>query len=108
MGSNLGAKRSVDLSRGAARSARILVVHGDRDRLYPVMLALEMHVAMPASHLWVIPNGGPGPIFGDVAPVFARTALAFLNGEWHSPWGAGESRMVIGRAAEPSVAADAG
>jgi pimeloyl-ACP methyl ester carboxylesterase len=62
--------------------ARTLIVHGDRDPLYPVTLAAEMHKAVPGSHLWIIPNGGHGPIFGEMAQPFVRTALAFLNGEW--------------------------
>jgi pimeloyl-ACP methyl ester carboxylesterase len=68
--------------RLATIRARTLIVHGDRDLLYPVALAAEMHAAIPRSHLWVIPNGGHGPIFGEMARPFARAALAFLNGEW--------------------------
>ena len=41
-----------------------------------------MHASIPRSHLSVIPNGGHGPIFGEMARPFARTTLAFLNGEW--------------------------
>jgi len=62
--------------------ARTLIVHGDRDPLYPVEMALELYSSIPQSYLWVIPNGGHGPIFGDLAGGFAETALAFLNGEW--------------------------
>jgi pimeloyl-ACP methyl ester carboxylesterase len=69
-------------SRLRGIKARTLIVHGDRDPLYPVALAVEMHAAIAHSHLWVIPNGGHGPIFGDMARPFAQTALAFLNGEW--------------------------
>jgi pimeloyl-ACP methyl ester carboxylesterase len=64
--------------------ARTLIVHGDRDPLYPVTLAVEMHAAIPRSHLWIVPNGGHGPIFGDMAGPFAHTALTFLNGEWQA------------------------
>lgn len=64
--------------------ARTLIVHGDRDPLYPVALAVEMHTAIHRSHLWVVPNGGHGPIFGEMARPFAQTALAFLNGEWRA------------------------
>src|SRR5947207_2776955 len=39
-------------------TARTLIVHGDRDPIYPVSLALEMYQAIPQSYLWVIPNGG--------------------------------------------------
>ena len=62
--------------------ARTLIVHGDRDPLYPVGLALEMYAAIPRSYLWVVPNGGHGPIFGGAARRFAETTLAFLRGEW--------------------------
>lgn len=63
-------------------TARTLIVHGDRDPLYPVHLAFEMYAAIPRSYLWIVPNGGHGPIFGDMAPRFVETALAFLRGAW--------------------------
>jgi len=66
----------------ATIQARTLIVHGDRDPLYPVELALEMYRAIPRSYLWVVPNGGHGPIFGDTARPFVETALKFLHGEW--------------------------
>ncbi|HVO13442.1 MAG TPA: alpha/beta hydrolase [Vicinamibacteria bacterium] len=62
--------------------ARTLIVHGDRDPLYPVALATAMHAAVPRSYLWVVPNGGHGPIFGAAAARFRETSLAFLRGEW--------------------------
>jgi pimeloyl-ACP methyl ester carboxylesterase len=62
--------------------ARTLIVHGDRDGLYPVNLAVEMYEAIPSSYLWIIPNGGHGPVFGEMAQRFVETALAFLGGEW--------------------------
>jgi len=63
-------------------TADTLIVFGDRDPLYPVSLAFELYSAIPKAHLWVVPNGGHGPVFGDRAPRFAETALAFLQGEW--------------------------
>ena len=45
---------------------------------------MEMYEAIPGSYLWIIPNGGHGPIFGDMAELFVKTALAFLHGEWTS------------------------
>jgi pimeloyl-ACP methyl ester carboxylesterase len=66
-------------------TARTLIVHGDRDPLYPVHLAMEMYAAIPRSYLWVVPNGGHGPIFGDRAGRFVKTALAFLREEWATP-----------------------
>ena len=61
-----------------AITARTLIVHGDRDPLYPVELALEMYRAIPQSALWVVPNGGHGPIFGPLAAPFVDAALAHL------------------------------
>jgi pimeloyl-ACP methyl ester carboxylesterase len=69
-------------------TARTLIVHGDRDPLYPASLAMEMYEAIPNSFLWIIPNGGHGPIFGEYQGAgettghFAKTALAFLRNEW--------------------------
>jgi len=71
----------------ATITARTLIVHGDRDPLYPVRLALEMYEAIPRSALWVIPNGDHGPIFaehtgsGTTTKHFAEVALAFLHTE---------------------------
>lgn len=64
------------LSRITAKS---LIVYGDRDPLYPVEMAVEMYHAIPRSALWVVPNGGHGPVFFDAAAQFAETALAFFR-----------------------------
>jgi pimeloyl-ACP methyl ester carboxylesterase len=61
-------------------TAKTMIVHGDRDPLYPVELALELYRAIADSSLWVVPNGGHGPIFGDQAAPFVATAQAFLAG----------------------------
>jgi pimeloyl-ACP methyl ester carboxylesterase len=63
-------------------TAETLIVFGDRDPLYPVALAMDLHAAIERSYLWVVPNGGHAPVFGDAAPAFASSALAFLRGEW--------------------------
>src|SRR5271169_2248113 len=60
-------------------TASTLIVYGDRDPLYPVEMAVEMYRAIPRSALWIVPNGGHGPIFFEAAPLFAQTALAFLR-----------------------------
>ena len=60
-------------------TAHTLIVHGDRDPLYPVELALEIYRSIPGSALWVVPNGGHGPIFGPLAAPFVETAIAFLR-----------------------------
>ena len=59
-------------------TARTLIVHGDRDPLYPVELAVELLRGIPNAALWVIPNGGHGPIFGDQAPPFVEAVRKFL------------------------------
>jgi len=59
--------------------ARALIVHGDRDPLYPVELAVELYRSIANAELWVVPNGGHGPIFGEQAAAFVRTAAAFLT-----------------------------
>ena len=41
--------------------------------------AVELYRAIPTSALWVVPNGGHGPIFGDQAGPFVTTAAAFLG-----------------------------
>lgn len=62
----------------ATITARTLIVHGDRDPLYPVELAVEMYRAIPQSSLWVVPDGSHGPIFGADAAPFVERALAYL------------------------------
>jgi pimeloyl-ACP methyl ester carboxylesterase len=47
--------------------------------LYPVEQAVELLRGIPNASLWVVPNGGHGPIFGDQAAPFVRTATAFLT-----------------------------
>jgi pimeloyl-ACP methyl ester carboxylesterase len=60
-------------------TASTLIVYGDRDFLYPIEMGVEMYRAIPKSALWVVPNGGHGPVFMDAATQFAQTALTFLR-----------------------------
>ncbi|MEO8678629.1 MAG: alpha/beta hydrolase [Vicinamibacterales bacterium] len=62
-----------------AITARTLIVHGDRDPLYPVEVAVELYRGIPGSALWVVPHGGHGPIFGEQAAQFAAAAIGFLR-----------------------------
>jgi pimeloyl-ACP methyl ester carboxylesterase len=64
----------------ATITARTLLVFGDKDPLYPVQIPVEMHAAIPKSRLWIVPNGGHGPIFGDMREHFVETALSFFKG----------------------------
>jgi pimeloyl-ACP methyl ester carboxylesterase len=59
--------------------ARTLIVQGDRDPLYPVEISVEMARAIRQSSLWIIPNGGHGPVIGERWPEFLKTAAAFLR-----------------------------
>jgi pimeloyl-ACP methyl ester carboxylesterase len=59
--------------------AETLIVYGDSDFLYPVEMAVEMYRAIPRSALWVVPNGGHGPVFLDAAPQFVKTTLGFFG-----------------------------
>ncbi len=60
-------------------TASTLIVYGDRDFIYPVEIAVEMYRAIPSSALWIVPNGGHGPVFLDAAPQFVKTTLAFFR-----------------------------
>jgi len=63
----------------ATIQARTLIVQGDRDPFYPVELSLEMARAIPRSSLWIVPNCGHGPVFGEPWPEFVKTAHSFLR-----------------------------
>jgi pimeloyl-ACP methyl ester carboxylesterase len=66
----------------SAITAETLIVFGDRDPLYPLSLATELYGAIRKSYLWVVPNGGHGPVFREAAPRFVETAMSFLRGDW--------------------------
>ncbi len=63
----------------AAIQARTLIVQGDRDPLYPVELSVEMAKAIPRSSLWIVPNAGHGPVFGNRWSEFQTAAATFLE-----------------------------
>jgi pimeloyl-ACP methyl ester carboxylesterase len=62
----------------ATIQARTLIVQGDRDPLYPVRLSVEMAEAIPNSSLWIIPNAGHGPVFGERWTEFLKAAREHL------------------------------
>lgn len=64
----------------ATITARTLLVFGDKDPLYPVQIPVEMHASIPKSRLWIVPNGGHGPIFGEQRQNFVDTAISFFKG----------------------------
>ena len=64
--------------------AKTLIIHGDRDSLFPVEVALYMYEAIPASYLWVIPNAGHALVLGDHADDIKRVALDFFTKDWNT------------------------
>ena len=81
-GRDLGhSHRDVELGHVELRriATPFLLVHGDRDPLYPLPLALQLYEGLADARLWVVPEGGHGPIFGSQAPPFRRAALEFLG-----------------------------
>jgi pimeloyl-ACP methyl ester carboxylesterase len=65
--------------RLATITAKTLIVSGDRDPLYSVELAVELYRGIKGSELYVVPNGGHGPIFLSEREAFVKRAMAFLD-----------------------------
>jgi pimeloyl-ACP methyl ester carboxylesterase len=59
-------------------TARTLVVHGDRDRFFPVEIPVSIYRAVPDAALWIVPGGDHVPIYEPTVP-FVSTALRFLD-----------------------------
>jgi pimeloyl-ACP methyl ester carboxylesterase len=62
----------------SAIAARTLIVHGDRDRFFPVEIAVSLYRSIPDAALWIVPGGDHVPIYDPAVP-FAATALRFLT-----------------------------
>ncbi len=75
-----GAPTDVSFQREelATIAAPTLVVHGDRDELYPVELALELFRGIPNAWLHVVPGGTHAVAF-ERGTRFEEHALAFLG-----------------------------
>ena len=63
-------------------TAKTLILYGDRDKFFPVPIALELYQSIPNSYLWVVPNGGHVPLEEDWKPGDTERLLQFLKGEW--------------------------
>lgn len=59
-------------------TARTLIVHGDRDKFFPIEIAENIYRSIPDAALWIIPDGEHVPIYDSKIP-FISTALQFLN-----------------------------
>jgi len=59
-------------------TARTLIVHGEKDPLYPRAIADELAGGIEGSKLWIVPGGGHVPIFGETSAKFREAAAAFF------------------------------
>jgi pimeloyl-ACP methyl ester carboxylesterase len=60
-------------------TARTLIIHGDRDRFFPVDIAVSMSRSISQAVLWIIPGGDHVPVYDSTVP-FTATAMTFLKG----------------------------
>lgn len=63
----------------SAIQARTLIIHGDRDRLFPVEIPVNLYRSIPDSELWIIPGGDHALFYDSTVPI-TSTALRFLDG----------------------------
>lgn len=60
-------------------TTRTLIVHGDRDPLFPIEIPVSIYRSIPDAALWIIPGGDHALIYESTVP-FTSTALRFLDG----------------------------
>lgn len=60
-------------------TARTLVIHGDRDRFFPIEIPLSIYRSIPDAALWIVSGGDHIPVYDSTVP-FTSTALRFLDG----------------------------
>lgn len=41
--------------------AKTLIIHGDRDAFFPIVIPVDMYTSIPESELWTVPGGGGLP-----------------------------------------------
>ena len=65
-------------------TARTLIIHGDRDKYFPVSIPVEEYLTIPDSYLWIVPNGSHVPLLGSERGrrMFAESVPGFLAGDW--------------------------
>ncbi len=61
--------------------SKTYIIQGERDRYFPINVAIEMYKAIPNSFLWIVPNGSHVPTRGGNQEYFIETARSFLLGE---------------------------
>lgn len=60
-------------------TARALIIHGDRDRFFPVEIPVNIYRSMVDAALWIVPGGDHVPVYDPAVP-FITMALKFLAG----------------------------
>lgn len=65
----------------ATIKAKTFIIQGDRDRFFPVSIAVEMYRSIPNAYLWIVPNEENFPILTK-REIFTQAALEFLRGDW--------------------------
>lgn len=66
-----------------------LIIHGDRDKYFPVNIPVTTYQSIPNSFLWIVPNGGHSPagiynrnsIWSDV---LYKAIEEFFTGKWET------------------------
>lgn len=58
-------------------TARALIIHGDRDRFFPVEIPVNIYRSMVDAALWIVPGGDHVPVYDPAVP-FITMALNFL------------------------------
>lgn len=59
-----------------------LIIHGDRDRFFPINIPTDAYKAIPNSYLWIVPNGGHLPNTNELwSDQFLKVSKLFLSGE---------------------------
>ncbi len=64
--------------------ARTLIMHGDRDKFFPVDIPVMMYTSIPHSYLWIVPNGGHTFLHDEPNASYAEGLLRFFKGEWEA------------------------
>ena len=64
--------------------AKTLIISGDRDKYYPVEIAVDMYRSIPDSYLWILPNTGHAVVISKYAESVWKVALDFLTGKWEA------------------------
>lgn len=67
--------------------SQTLIIHGDRDKFFPVDIPVNSYKSIPNSYLWIVPNDGHIPLglFGNESiwsEMFIKVVNDFFKGKW--------------------------